>query len=255
MLAFKLCITAAALIAFGAAAREARAQDLDAGKTPPQLFSSTCTACHRGPQGLAQGRNAGAVATFLRQHYTTGPRTASELAGYLVAVGGEAPRGAAQREPVRGEPAKKERQPAARERAEAAQAARDARLRRARARDEPATVATDPEPVVVEVEPKVLTHERALSAAHEKRDWAAFAASLAPPPPVAPSEPAPAAPAGPEPTIAAATQLAARGAGMNMPPVMALDWEGPISAYDTPQVSAEPRQSTATIQPFAGALP
>jgi hypothetical protein len=63
----------------------ARAQDLDAGKTPAQLFSSHCSACHRAPQGLAK-RTFG-LTGFLRQHYTSSAATASALAAYVAAAG------------------------------------------------------------------------------------------------------------------------------------------------------------------------
>jgi hypothetical protein len=63
----------------------ARAQDLDAGKTPAQLFSSHCSACHRTPQGLA--KQTFGLASFLRQHYTSSPATASALAAYVAAAG------------------------------------------------------------------------------------------------------------------------------------------------------------------------
>jgi mono/diheme cytochrome c family protein len=52
--------------------------NLDAGKSPEQIFSDTCSACHHAPQDLKQ-----ASAQFLRQHYTTGARQAAAMAAYL----------------------------------------------------------------------------------------------------------------------------------------------------------------------------
>src|SRR4249919_3116453 len=52
--------------------------NLDAGKSPEQIFSDTCSACHHGPHGLKQ-----TSAQFLRQHYTTGARQAAAMAAYL----------------------------------------------------------------------------------------------------------------------------------------------------------------------------
>ena len=84
----------------------ARAQDLDAGKTPAQLFSSHCSACHRTPQGLA--KQSFGLTGFLRQHYTSSAATASALAAYVAAAGPDpraartppgAPRGGRQAEP------------------------------------------------------------------------------------------------------------------------------------------------------------
>lgn len=50
----------------------------------PKIFASTCSACHKSPQGLAK---SGQVAGFLRQHYTTGPEMSAAMAAYLVAAG------------------------------------------------------------------------------------------------------------------------------------------------------------------------
>jgi hypothetical protein len=65
------------------ASAPAPAQDLTAGKTPAQLFRSDCAECHHSPSGLARSRDGRMLATFLREHYTTKPDTAGELAAYL----------------------------------------------------------------------------------------------------------------------------------------------------------------------------
>jgi hypothetical protein len=65
----------------------AHAQDLDAGKTGAQLFAQDCSGCHRSPQGLIKTAHAFSLNSFLRQHYTTSARSASELAAYLNSVG------------------------------------------------------------------------------------------------------------------------------------------------------------------------
>jgi hypothetical protein len=70
--------------------------NIDAGKTPAQIFSSTCTACHRRPQELKRSS-----ASFLRQHYTTGSEEASAMASYLAGVGSD-PRAVEQRGKDRG---------------------------------------------------------------------------------------------------------------------------------------------------------
>src|SRR5262245_66076568 len=66
--------------------------DYSANKTPQQLFASDCSTCHRAPEGLAKGRDAHALAGFLREHYTTGAGSAGRLGSYLAGIGG---RGAA----------------------------------------------------------------------------------------------------------------------------------------------------------------
>ena len=65
----------------------ARAQNLDAGKSPSQIFSSTCNACHKSPRGLLKNTPASSLPGFLRQHYTTGTEMASVLSSYLISNG------------------------------------------------------------------------------------------------------------------------------------------------------------------------
>jgi len=68
-------------------AGSAAAQDYDAGKTGPQLFASDCSACHKGPGGLAKGKDKGSIASFLREHYTSKQESAELLAAYLLGAG------------------------------------------------------------------------------------------------------------------------------------------------------------------------
>jgi hypothetical protein len=75
-------IVAAALCAVGA-----HGQNLDEGKTAPQLFALDCQACHRTPQGLAKNYNGWSLTSFLRQHYTSSAGSANILAAYLTSVG------------------------------------------------------------------------------------------------------------------------------------------------------------------------
>ena len=49
-------------------AAPALAQDYSAGKTPTQLFASHCSACHKSPGGLAKGRDARSLTSFLKEH-------------------------------------------------------------------------------------------------------------------------------------------------------------------------------------------
>ena len=62
-------------------------ENLDAGKSPSQIFSSTCSACHKSPRGLLKSVSASSLPGFLRQHYTTGPEMSAALAAYLGAAG------------------------------------------------------------------------------------------------------------------------------------------------------------------------
>ena len=72
------CLTAGALRA---------AENLEAGKTPSQIFAGTCTACHKSPRGLLKNVPASSLPGFLRQHYTTSSDMASVLASFLMSNG------------------------------------------------------------------------------------------------------------------------------------------------------------------------
>jgi hypothetical protein len=69
------------------AAMPVQAQNLEAGKSPSQIFAGTCTACHKGPRGLLKSVPAGSLPGFLRQHYTTSGEMASLLSAFLVSNG------------------------------------------------------------------------------------------------------------------------------------------------------------------------
>ena len=78
-----LLVLGALYLSSGAAAQ---AQNIDEGKSAPQLYAATCTACHRNPGALAKGRFRATLASFLQDHYTTGVGEAWALAGYLASV-------------------------------------------------------------------------------------------------------------------------------------------------------------------------
>lgn len=81
-------------VAVSVAAGSVQAQsNLDAGKSPAQIFSDTCNACHRSARELKQTSPG-----FLREHYTTGAREAGAMAAYLATVGSD-PRAVQQRRP------------------------------------------------------------------------------------------------------------------------------------------------------------
>src|SRR5258708_38980377 len=85
-------------VAVAVAAAESRAQsNLDAGKSPAQIFSDTCNACHRSPRELKQTSPG-----FLREHYTTGGREAAAMAAYLTPGGSDARAGPERKPPATG---------------------------------------------------------------------------------------------------------------------------------------------------------
>src|ERR1700743_118979 len=65
----------------------AQTQNLEAGKSPSQIFAGTCNACHKAPRGLLKTVSPSSLSGFLRQHYTTSPEMANVLASYLVSNG------------------------------------------------------------------------------------------------------------------------------------------------------------------------
>src|ERR1700746_820691 len=67
-------------------------ENLEAGKSPSQIFAGTCTACHKGARGLLKTVAPGSLPGFLRQHYTTSSEMASVLSAYLVSTGAADPR-------------------------------------------------------------------------------------------------------------------------------------------------------------------
>ncbi len=89
MLSRALSLAAVTLLigCFAADPAQAQAQNLEAGKSPSQIFAGTCNACHKGPRGLLKTVPAGSLPGFLRQHYTTSPEMASLLSAFLISNG------------------------------------------------------------------------------------------------------------------------------------------------------------------------
>jgi hypothetical protein len=96
MLSRTLILATVMLWIGGLAAGPALAQEnLEAGKSPSQIFAGTCNACHKSPRGLLKTVPPGSLAGFLRQHYTTSPNMANVLSAYLVSNGANDPKAAA----------------------------------------------------------------------------------------------------------------------------------------------------------------
>ncbi|MDX6584948.1 MAG: hypothetical protein QOI10_4132, partial [Solirubrobacterales bacterium] len=87
MLSRALSLATVIVLIGGFAAAPVRAQNLEAGKSPSQIFSGTCAACHKGARGLLKTVAPGSLPGFLRQHYTTSSEMASVLSAYLVSNG------------------------------------------------------------------------------------------------------------------------------------------------------------------------
>ena len=84
------CLAAASLQISAADAQG----NIDAGKTPAQIFGDTCAGCHRSARELRR-----ASASFLRSHYTAGSDEAAAMANYLAGVGGGEARSSAATQP------------------------------------------------------------------------------------------------------------------------------------------------------------
>jgi hypothetical protein len=87
MLSRALSLATVTLLIGCFAAIPVQAQNLEAGKSPSQIFAGTCAACHKSPRGLLKTVPAGSLPGFLRQHYTTSGDMASLLSGFLVSNG------------------------------------------------------------------------------------------------------------------------------------------------------------------------
>jgi len=89
----QVILAMAGVAVLGGAAPVLAQSNLDAGKSPAQIFADTCNACHRSAREIKP-----AGPGFLRQHYTTGGREAATMAAYLAAIGSD-PRAVQQRRP------------------------------------------------------------------------------------------------------------------------------------------------------------
>src|SRR5471030_593860 len=89
MLSRALILATVMLLIGGFAADQAQAQvtNLEAGKSPSQIFAGTCNACHKSPRGLLKTVSPGSLPGFLREHYTTSSDMAGVLASYLTSNG------------------------------------------------------------------------------------------------------------------------------------------------------------------------
>ena len=82
-----LILAAVTFLLCGFAAAQASAQNLEAGKPPSAIFSSTCSLCHKSSRGLLKTVAPGSLPGFLRQHYTTSSDMAGAMAAYVLSNG------------------------------------------------------------------------------------------------------------------------------------------------------------------------
>ena len=103
-------ILATVMLSVLLAARDVRAQNLEAGKSPSQIFSNSCSACHRSPRGVLKTLPPGSLPGFLRDHYTTSKDMAQQMSSYLLSNGATDPRGGGSRLTKQGQDARFGRQ-------------------------------------------------------------------------------------------------------------------------------------------------
>lgn len=77
---------AAAVLALCTAAPAAAQENIDAGKSPAQLYAQNCAICHKTPHGLTKALGAYGLQNFLREHYTASRESAVAIAAYLAAI-------------------------------------------------------------------------------------------------------------------------------------------------------------------------
>lgn len=87
MLSRALILAAVAFVLGCFGANPADAQNLEAGKPPSQIFSSTCSLCHKSSRGLLKSVSPGSLPGFLRQHYTTSTDMAAAMSAYVLSNG------------------------------------------------------------------------------------------------------------------------------------------------------------------------
>src|SRR5882724_2715627 len=111
MLSRALSLATVMLLVGCFAAIPVQAQNLEAGKSPSQIFAGACSACHKSSRGLLKTVPAGSLPGFLREHYTTGSDMASLLSAFLISNGATDTRYVGS-QPKQGKDAKPEAQPA-----------------------------------------------------------------------------------------------------------------------------------------------
>ncbi len=87
MLSRALILAAVISLFAGMSATHSQAQNLEAGKPPSAIFSSTCSLCHKSSRGLLKSVAPGSLPGFLRQHYTTSTDMAGAMSAYVMSNG------------------------------------------------------------------------------------------------------------------------------------------------------------------------
>jgi hypothetical protein len=100
MLGFYRGLLLAGGLAAAAGGQALAQENLDAGKTPAQLYASDCAICHKSPQGLSKNAGVFGLSSFLREHYTSSRESAAAIAAYVQSVD-TGPAGPAPKKPAK----------------------------------------------------------------------------------------------------------------------------------------------------------
>jgi hypothetical protein len=251
------------------AAAPARAQvNIDQGKSPSEIFSGDCGTCHKSAKGLANGRNAGALAGFLREHYTSSAQQASSLAAYVLGAGsGPAPTAnlkpgtAGEQKTGEAKPGEKTAahpgRPDAGENAKLQQPDQDTKIEAEPAAAEPAPAGPGRKPAAGKHEPRAVTASRGSKQGPEVPPPALQAAPVVAPETV----PAPVAsePANPEPSNSEASAPAVPQPAVSQPavsqPALPATAAAPSAAPDSAQAPNAAAQSAEATSSASAAAP
>jgi hypothetical protein len=77
---------AVGVLALGIAGPALAQENIDAGKTPAELYAQDCAICHKTSHGLSRAGGLFGLQNFLREHYTASKESAAAIAAYLVAL-------------------------------------------------------------------------------------------------------------------------------------------------------------------------
>lgn len=66
-------------------------ENIDAGKTPAQLYAQNCAICHKTPHGLSKAGGILGLQNYLREHYTASRQSAAAIAAYLISIDRKSP--------------------------------------------------------------------------------------------------------------------------------------------------------------------
>lgn len=238
--------------------------NIDQGKSPAEMFNGDCATCHKSAKGLANGRNSGALAGFLREHYTSNAQQASSLAAYVLGAGGGPASGANLKPGTAGaEPKTGEAKPGEKGRPGRPEPAATAKLQPstepdAKTETAPANEAAAPgrKPPAGKRDPRSATASRGARQEPETPPPAPEAAPMgkpetAPPAPVAtaPAAPESAAPAAPQPTLPATAAVPGAVPESSSPPSAA---SSAASSPSAPEGGASGSAATASGEETQG---